>query len=443
MFDNPSNRGATRLATLCIALVLAGAVFGAITPAAAATGTQADNATNTSSPSTTPSQADLVRITPDNPDEDYLSVQTETTDEVYNTTGPYATFTLSEPVESARVQQSKADARVLGGGRVVRIAYEDDAAGKNASLYTAELFFPDGSQRSIDLYATQTGVSVAAGDLEQYEGFIDYTLEQAGSEGYDQTPEGARSYLETKEERANLFDSLFTEHVMMFISLLFAAARNFVTWVVAVAIIAGVAFYFERKHGWILRLQQKAESRGELIREAVRQTYEERRNTAAKHPLEDVTEIGPNAARYWRETGVETVNDMVEMTCKGVVALTEDGNVKYDENGDVVYAHHGVDDLMDVDPLTLEQLRSETWLAPVIYEGRLTPTTALSNIESALMVAEKDYNRGNEVRDARRKVSELNKRLAGRRDFENRETSSNAPRHDQQTDFTGTAAGGD
>lgn len=447
----------SRLATLFIALLLVGSLFGAVAPAAAAeaptdltpsiqSNESNTTATNTTSNTTTadsndPTQAESVRITPENYEEDYLETETRTTDEAYNTSGPFASFSLSEPVESVRVEQSKADARVLGGGTAIRIEYDNDAADSNASLYTAELFFADGSSHVIDLYATTTDVSVEAAEYAEYSGYIDYSNTQAEEAGYDSTPEGTQSYLEEKEEQAKLFDSLFTEHVLMFLSVVFAAAQNFVTWIVVIAIVAGIAIYFERKHGWILRLMQRVESRGEIIREAIRQDYEDRRNAAAKHALEDVREIGPNAARYWRELGAETVDDMIEITCKGIVKTDREGRIVYDDDGNLVFAHHGVDDLKDIDPLTLEQLRSQTWLSPLILEGRLAPTTALSNIESALLVAEKEYNRGNEVRDARRTVEELNARLTGKREYEHAETSSNAARTDRRPSGAGHASG--
>ncbi|APX00191.1 hypothetical protein CHINAEXTREME_20480 (plasmid) [Halobiforma lacisalsi AJ5] len=390
-----------------------------------------------------PTIADSVRVTPETTDEDYLEIDTESSDEVYNTSGPFATFSLSDPVESARIEQSNADVRVMGDGTVIRVEYDDEAAGESPTLFTAELFFADDSSHSIDLYATDTDVSVEAAEYAAYADFIDYTKNQAEAEGFERTPSGAMEYLQHTEERAELFDQLFTEHVLMFISLLIAASQNFVSWVVAIGIIAGLAIFLERKHGWILRLQQMAESRAELMREAVRQDYEDRRNAAAKHPLEDVTEIGPNAARYWKELGIETVDDMVEVACKGVVKTTENGRIEYDDDGNPVFAHHGVDDLRDVDPLTQDQLREQTWLAPLVLEGRLAPTTALSNIEAALLVAEKEYNRGNEVRDARRTVEELNARLAGRRDHEERETSSNAARTDHRPTGGPSPAGGD
>ncbi|ELY68935.1 hypothetical protein [Natrinema versiforme] len=453
MYQTQSRPLATAL-RLALVLALVATVLGASAPAVAADGptvdsepsvasVQAENATTNSTDDSTPSQADRLRVTPVTNDEEYLSIETRASDESYNTTGPTATFELSEPVDAARVSQSQADVNVLGGGTVIQIEYADDAAGSNASLYTTELFFADGSTHAVDLYATETDVSVEAAKYTQYSDYIDYTLDQAEAAGYERTAAGARDYLENQEERAKLFDSLFTEQVMMFISVAFAAAQNFVTWILGIAVIAGLAIFLERKHGWILRLQQMAESRAELMREAVRQDYEERRNSAAKHPLEDISEIGINASRYWAESDVETVDDMIEIACKGIVKVDERGNIVYDEDGNAVFSHHGVDDLKDVDPLTTDQLRSQTWLSPLILEGRLAATTALSNIEAALLVAEKDYNRGNEVREARRTVSELNARLSGDRDYQHAETSSNAARPDRHTDIGGHAAGGD
>ncbi|WP_440767511.1 hypothetical protein [Natronorubrum sp. DTA7] len=459
--STPTHRVATRLATLCIALLLIGTVFAAPVAAVAddsmdspspsiQTADPDDDATNDTQTNDTdafdtddgPSQADSVRITPESYDEDFLEIETESPDEVYNTSGPFATFSVSEPVESVRVEQSNADARVLGDGNVVRIEYEDDAAGRNASLYTAELFFADGSDHAIDLYAADTDVSVAGAEYAQYSNLVDYVLEQAEDEGYEATPAGSVDYVQDTEERAELFDNLLTEHVLMFLSLLFAAAHNPITWFVLLSIVAGAAYYFEKKHGWILRLQQRVEPRGVILREVIRQEYEKRRNAAAKHSLENVDEIGTNAARYWKETDIETVDDMVEVVAKGIVKTDHQGQIEYDEDGNQIYAHHGVDDLLDVDPLTLEQLRSETWLAPLILEGRLAPTTALSNIESALLVAEKEYNRGNEVREARRKIEELNATLSGKRQHETAETSSNAARPNRRSGSTGHGATG-
>lgn len=454
MLHTDTNRSIATALRFALVFALVASAIGAAAPTVAADGPtvddspsvasiQANNTTDNSTADNTPSLGKRVRVTPVQNSEDYLSIKTRSSDEAFNTKGPFATFSLSEPVTAARISQPKAQAEVLGDGSVIRVAYADDAAGNKSSLYTVELFFKDGSSHTIDLYASETDVSVEAAKYSAYTGFIDYTLKQAEDAGYERSPSGAEKYLKNQEKRAKLFDSLFSEQIMMFLSLLLAAAQNFVSWIVAIAIIAGLAIFLERKHGWILRLQQMAESRAELMREAVRQDYEERRNSAAKHPLEDVSEIGINASRYWSELGVETIDDMVEVACKGVVKVDERGNIEYDDEGNVVFAHHGVEDLADVDPLTTEQLRSQTWLGPLILEGRLAATTALSNIEAALLVAEKDYNRGNEVRDARRTVAELNARLSGDRDYQHAETSSNASRPTTQPDIGGHAAGGD
>src|SRR6056297_3051105 len=117
--ETPS-RVATRLAMLCVALLLAGLVLGAAAPATAAGMQIQENSTTNDSTAT---QAELVRITPANPNEDYLSIQTQSSDAVYNTTGPHATFSLSEPVDAARIQQTNANAQVLGDGSVIRVEY--------------------------------------------------------------------------------------------------------------------------------------------------------------------------------------------------------------------------------------------------------------------------------------------------------------------------------
>lgn len=451
MTESSTRKTVTRIATLALIALLVGVALGAAAPAAAdgptptfdtEQNTTDDNATDDSD-SGMPAQGEIVRVTPDNPDADHLDIETRSSDEEYYTSGPHATFTLSEPVSAARVEQPNADVTVLGDGTTIRVEYDEGAAGSENSLYTVELFFEDGSSHSIDLLAQNTDVSLEAAHYSEYSGVISYLESAAENAGYEPNPDGVQTYIEEIEELAEWFDHLFTEHILMFLSLLIAASQNFVTWVVLLSIIAGLAIFFEKKHGWILRLQQYVESRHEMMREAIRQDYENRRNSAAKHALEDVDEIGPNAARYWREADIETVDDMVEVACKGIVKTDRNGRIVYNDDDEMVFAHHGVDDIEAVDPLTLEQLREQTWLSPLILEGRLAPTTALSNIESALMVAEKEYNRGNEVRDARRTVSELIARLSGKRHYEDAETSSNKARSNRRNDFSGVASGGD
>ncbi|QIO25442.1 hypothetical protein [Haloarcula sp. JP-L23] len=382
--------------------------------AQATNNTTANTSANTTSGPTTASQ---VRITPAIPDADYVSVTVVESDERFNTSGTFATFALSESVDAVRIEQPNAEARLLGDGSVVQVQYDQQAApGDNPSLYTVELFFADGSTRTFDLLATHTDVTASPAINPAYETHIEYLETQAADMGYDADPKGVRAYVENREERAEFFEGLWTEQVKTFIGLRIAQAASPLDWVAGIAIIALVAYWLNRRHGWVLRIQQLAVSRAELVREAVRQEAERQRNAAAKHPLSEVDGIGNNAQRFWTKMGVETVENMIQVSCKGIVAADEHGGAKTDTDGNIILAHQGVDDLAAVEPLTERELRENTWLKPVILEGRLRASTALSHIEQALLVAEKDYNRGAEVRETRLQVQELIKDLQGRDD---------------------------
>lgn len=396
-------------------------------PAQASTATvaQANNTTSTAGPTT----ASQVRVTPDIPDADYVSIETSESDEVFNTSGTFATFSLTQPVESVRVAQPGADASILGGGSVVRVEYASDAAPRDQqSLYTLELFFDDGSKKEVKLYASNTAVSAKTEIDPAYLAFIEYVSENAEDEGYETSPDGLEDYVAHKEDRAQLLEGLWSKQIETFIGLRIAQLFSPLDWVAGLVAIALVAVFASRKHGWVLRAQQVATSKAELVREAVRQDYEKSRNAAAKHSLEDVDGIGRNDARFWRNVGIETVDDMIQVSCKGIVAVDESGHIEQDEKGRDVYEHHGVLDLQKADPMTEKALREKTWLKPVIVEGRLRATTALSNIERALLTAEREYARGNEVRETRMKVEEMVAELRGDRDFADQKTSTYGPR---------------
>jgi len=361
-----------------------------------------------------PTLASQLRVTPAVPDADYVSVTVVESDERFNTTGSFATFTLSEPVDAVRVEQPNADARLLGDGSVVRVEYASDAApGDQASLYTVELFFEDGSTTSFDLLATQTDITASPAINPAYGEHIEYLESQAQAMGYDADPDGVRAYVENREERAEFFEGLWTDQIETFVNLRIAQAFSPLDWVAAIVTLMLLAYWLNRRHGWILRMHQLAVNKSEIVREAVRQRAERERNAAAKHPLSEIDEIGHNAHRFWSKMGVETVENMIQVACKGIVATNEQGGPKTDEDGNIILAHQGVDDLAAVDPLTERELRENTWLKPVILEGRLRASTALSHIEQALLVAEKDYNRGAEVRETRMQVQELLRELQG------------------------------
>jgi len=117
---------------------------------------------------------------------------TETTDsdaEYATTTGPFALFSLSAPAENARIAQSAAGAQLLEGEQTLRVDYDDDAAPTDGeSYYEVELFFEDGSTKTIGLTASETGVSVAASDYAEYQALIEEMEEPATERGFEATP---------------------------------------------------------------------------------------------------------------------------------------------------------------------------------------------------------------------------------------------------------------
>ena len=402
-----------------------------------------------------PSLASQVRINPDLPNENYVSAEVRRSDSAFNTTGAFTILSLSEPVEGVRIQQPKASARVLGGGQVIRVDYADDAAPRDQqSLYSLELFFTDGSKKVVELYATQTALSASTAIDPAWSKTINYIEENAESEGFDANPSGALEYVKYKEDRAQILENLWSDTAAEYVALKIAQSLNPFEWAEVIVILILISVFVGYKNGWILRMQQISDPISVLQREASRQHYEEQKRAAAKHPLSEVDGIGTNAARYWRDPkiggGVETVDDMVEIAAKGAHLVDDNGHIVMDEDGNEVYAHRGVDDLR-VDPLTEKALREKTWLRPMILEGRLNPATALANMEAALRVAEREYGRGNEVRETRQQVEELLRRLKGERDFERAESSSIASfrdmeltRDDRDPDSgSGAALGGD
>jgi PAS domain-containing protein len=406
------------------------------------------SASNETENDTSPvSDASQVRVTPDVPGEDYVSIRVAEPDEVFNTSGGFATFSLSRPVESARITQDKASVAVLGGGSVVRVSYADDAAPRNStSLYTLELYFEDGSQKTVELYATNTAVSASTAIDPKWQGVIDWITTEAEDAGYGTAPSDVQAWVEDTQERAQIFENFWSRYIKEYVTLKIAQVMNPIQWVELIGIIALISIYWSRKYGWILTLQQLSMPISKLQREAARQAYEKSRKAAAQHKISDISEIGTNAARYWRsEMGVETVDDMVEIAVKGIVAKDENGDVLFDDNGDVVYAHHGVEDLMQVDPVTHRTLRKHTWLRPLLVDPRLNAATALANIERALRVAEKEYKRGNEVRKTRMQVEELIEELSDSRTGTQSPSSTpfNTGSGVGTTAGTSTPAGGD
>ncbi|QLD84800.1 hypothetical protein HWV23_03415 [Natronomonas halophila] len=340
-----------------------------------------------------PTAASQVRVTPVQFDEDFLGVAVNQSDSVFETTGPFAVFSLSQSVEAARVQQQPANAEVLAGGRQVRVDYDDDAAPLGEkSLYTLELFFEDGSTKEITLYARKTGVSVGASELQEYAPVIEELKEVSEAHGYGTSPDELQVYLGYINDRADLVEGFLTEKAAQLMGLAIAAATNWLFWVLLLAGIALLAKWIQRRYGGLLEALQNDVGRAERERRELELAYREQRQTADEVPLEDIPAVGSNAI-YWQD-GLKTrsAGQLARLAALGAHRKTDDG---------LEQVHDGVADL---EPGNIEN----SWLEPVLRGNRIpTAKQALGEVKATLEYMETEYNLGHLYRDARDDVAQL------------------------------------
>jgi len=379
------------LVSLLLVALLTAPIGGAVAVAAADTGAadtatlQADdNTTATPTPNNSssddPTTASQVRLTPINFEEEFLSVSVRDADAAYDTAGPFVVFSASSEIDAARIPQGPATATVLEGGKQVKVTYSDDAAPTDEeSLYTLELYFTDGSQKTIDLYATETNVSVDAARLSEYEDVIDELQVLAEEHGYDTDPESLMEYLTWVNDRADLIDGFLTESAAQLIAIAIAAARNWLTWLLGLGGIALVATWLSSRYGDMLESLQNDVGRAERKRRELELAYEEQKQTADEHTLDEVSAIGSNAI-YWDDAyGTRSPAQLAKLAANGAHVRGEDGLEK---------AHNGVNDL-DVESL------EDSWLEPVIRENRIpTAKQALGELKATLEWMETKHNLG-------------------------------------------------
>lgn len=368
---------------------------------------QQDNATATPTPGESsgeetegaPSAAETVRITPVRFDEEYLSVTVQEPDSVFNTSGPFAQFSLSEPADAVRISQSGAQAELQPGGQVVVVRYADDAAPdpEHPSLYTLEIFYPDGSKTEVQLYADSTEVSAEAATLETYKPLIFDLRDDARANGYEDTPEGVEQYYEDTKERAELLESLFTEQAIMAVNTAIAWFLNPVAIAVTLALVAVGSYYRLQRRGYSLDIISNDTGKAQRLRERLRLSYKQNQQTADEERLKELPEIGSMSEVYWRDAetaGVATVYQLAELARSGKTA---------ERDGDLVKVHNGVEDLQAED-------LSSTWLEPVAGSGRQRIASydiALSHIKTALERMMSTYGMGHLYRETYEDVVEL------------------------------------
>jgi len=383
--------------SMAVAPVGAAAVADPVVAQQQGTATPTPTANNSSSTPTNasgaPTAASQVRITPEKFDEPFLAVSVRESDAAFETTGPFALFTLSREVEAARITQQPASAQVLAGGTQVKVSYADDAAPPGeTSLYTLELFFEDGSQKQVELYARQTGVSVGAAELQKYEPAIELLIEFAEDHGFKGSPEGVMAYLEWVNERADLIEGFLTKAAAQLLGLAIAAGSNWLAWLLFFGLIALVTKWIQKRWGGLLEALQNDVGRAERKRRELELAYQESKQTADEVPLEEVPAVGSNAV-YWRDGhGVRSAGQLARVAAYGAHRQTEDG---------LEQVHEGVADL-EKDGL------EDSWLEPVLRGNRIpTAKQALGEVKATLEHMETKHNLGHLYRDARDDVAQL------------------------------------
>lgn len=361
-----------------------------------------------------PPTATQVRINPVHIDEPFLSISVREPDTAYSTQGPVALFSLSQAVESARITQQPATATVLSGGHQVKVAYTDDAAPLDEeSLYTLELFFADDSTKTVELYATKTGVSVAASELEEYAPVLEELKQVAEGHGYETSPEALENYLAFVNERADLVDGFLTKTAAQLFALGIAASMNWLFWLFVLGGLALLNHWIRRKYGGIIEVMENDEGVAKRKRDELERAYEQDKQTADEEPLSACHAIGSNDI-YWEDAyGVKSTAQLANMAARGMH--------RRDEHGDLVPVHQGADDL------TASNLET-SWLEPVLRSSRIpTARQALGELKAACQRMETQYNRGDIYRPARDRLEAIIEELD----------------RQQQTEHAGMAARGD
>lgn len=360
-------------------------------------GTPEGNATVPNGSDTAPSSAERVRITPLRFSEEWLSTEVAEPDTRFNTSGPFVMFSITEPVDAVRISQQGADAELLTGGQTVRVSYAKDAApdSQSASLYTLEIYYQDGSTGEVELYASQTDVSVDAASLEDYKGFLYELRGDASDAGYEKNPEGVEAYYENTKERADLLDSLFVEQATQAVATVLAWLLNPVAIAITLALVALGSYYRISRRGYALEIIGEDSGKAQRLRERLRLAYRENQQTADEERLQDLPKVGSISEIYWRDgQGVSTVYQLAELARTGKTVRVD---------GELVKEHHG---LSELEAGSLEG----SWLETVAGSGRqriASYDVALSHCKTALERMMSTYGMGHIYRDTYEEVVQL------------------------------------
>ncbi|WP_123619178.1 hypothetical protein [Halorubrum sp. CSM-61] len=385
---------------------------------------ETNNTTATTNPDR-PSLAERSRIAPVDIGAEYASITAKQEADGYNVVGEFAIFSVTEEVEAARIQQPGAEVRVLDGGQTIQVDFAEDAAPPDGeSLFTIKLFYTDGSERSVSLYASDTNQIVASAELQEMSTFLRSVRSDAEANGYETTTEGIRAYYEDTKEQAEIFSNLLGPELAAFFAVIVTASQSslFIAFVGVVIILT--ARYIYTTHGHKIRAKKNAGNAAKDKREKYQRFYEEQREAAAEEPLSSIDEIGGRDILWNDRFGVSTVKQLADLAAVGDPQRDESGNIIMadpetddvdpltDANGDVLtdkngdpigppkLRHHGVSDLVDAEALT------STWLEPILRSGYLTEDEALVHLKYVLKRMSAHYGQ-REYDDALGQIQQL------------------------------------
>jgi hypothetical protein len=353
--------------------------------------------------SSRPSAADTVRLLPVGFETDVQSTTVAEQGAVYNTSGPFAVFSSSERVDQVTIQQEGARASVLEGGHTIRVTYADEAApvGKQ-SLYELQLWFEDGSQRTIELYAEKTSISVGAANMKKYRPAIQTILSDAEDAGYERTPDGLESHYKATREKAQLLDNLLTEQAARLFASLVSIVANPLGIALLLAVMALLAVYLLRQNKQVLEILTNSAGKSEQLRERLWIAYRDQQQTAADEHLRELDGVGEMGEIYWSDAfGVSTTAGLAELFREGVPVRRDGETVK-------------VGGVTHLDAETIES----SWIEAVCRTERLpSPEVALSHGRMALQRMCSEFGEAHHYEDAYRRTSELIDELDESRDL--------------------------
>lgn len=352
-----------------------------------------------------PPIAEQARVTPVRLQQKYSTVEVRQQDAVYGVSGEFLILATTRDVTAARIANSKAAAQVQDGGQTVKIEFADDAAVKDKeSFYQLELFFEDESKRVIDLYVTNTDVTVVDAQLANARDLVNTMIEDAEAHGYEPTLEGALEYHEWEKDQADIFDNLFGPELERFLGAMLGVLSSAFA-LLFFAVLFGLLLWRQVKvHGWKIRHHQNTPNLMEQKRREIELAYRDQQHAADEEPLEDIPEIGRDHI-YWNDMGVSSVKDLADEFAFGRPRTTAngelvrdtsaeplrnpDGSVMTFEDGEtpvypVVWEHRGVRDLWEA----VEEGRSlrDTWLEPMLRPDMLrSEQSALAHGKRALL----------------------------------------------------------